>query len=100
MAVLRFCDPRLAVVKRRQNRKTGKSAHPPIIQTGVFSDRVFPEPAAFVGAGSVNTRIISTPRLGQLVEAGFLQVVRSHSDPKLDVGLKGQEPRLGQRWNF
>lgn len=42
----------------------------------------------------------STPLLTQFVEPGSLQVVRAHDNPKLDIGLKCEKPRLGQRRDF
>ena len=42
----------------------------------------------------------STPLFAELVEAGLFQICRSHGRVELDVRLKGQEPRLGERGNL
>src|SRR5437660_5123731 len=42
----------------------------------------------------------STPLLAEVFQSGLFQIVRGHCDPKFNVGLKCEEPRLSQRRNL
>ncbi len=42
----------------------------------------------------------SSPFLAKFVQSSSLQVVRRHGNPKLDISLKGEEPRFCQRGNL
>src|SRR2546426_500686 len=47
--------------------------------------------------GGAVTSTKSTPFLAEFVQPGSLEVLRRHDRPKLNVSLKGEQPRLNQR---
>src|SRR5437764_1146175 len=59
-----------------------------------------PEPASRLRGKMLVPDSDSSPLFTQLVQARALEVIWTHYDPKLHIGLESQKPRLRQRGNL